>query len=86
MTAETEALKTEVKQAILALQVISQAGYVVSSFGDGYKQIGINFSLLACEIAAKIIGADLFFAKMLNHKFRMDAADLMFERALAEAA
>lgn len=80
--ASVEALKAEVKHVITALGLI--AAHPSVSFGDAYKQIGINYSLIACEIAAKIVGCDPFFAKMLNHKFRTDAAELMFERSLAE--
>lgn len=81
-----EALKAEVKQVIIALDLIATAKHPVAGFGDGYKQVGVNFSLEACEIAAKITGADATFCKMLNHKFRTDAANMMFDRALAEAA
>lgn len=79
-----EALKNEVKQVILALSAIASSVHPVRHFNDGYKTVGVNFSLEACEIAAKITGADATFCKMLNHKFRTDAANMMFERALAE--
>ena len=77
---EIEALKSEVKQVIIALELIAK--HSPKSFGDGYKQVGVNFSLLACEIASKITGADAMLCKMLNYQFRTDAAELMFERAL----
>jgi hypothetical protein len=80
------ALKAEVKLVILALEAIARAPHALSGFGDAYKHVGVNFSLEACVIASKITGADAFFCKMLNQKFRTDAAELMFERALAEAA
>lgn len=80
----TKALKAEVKQAILALEAIANASHPIRSFGDSYKHIGVNFSLRACEIASEITGADRLFCKMLNHKFRSDAAELMFERARAQ--
>ena len=76
-----EELKREVNAVILTLEAIAKSK--CSGFGDGYKQVGINFSLTACEIAAKITGANATFCKMLNYKFRMAAADLVFERALA---
>lgn len=83
-----EKLKAEVKQVLIALEAIASAPPTTSNynFGDGYKQVGVNFSLEACEIAAKMTGADATFCKMLNHQFRTDAANLMFERALSELA
>lgn len=85
---DREALKTEVQQVILALDTIASMPIVSGGygFGDGRKRVGINFSLRACEIAAEITGRDRFFAKMLNHKFRTDAAELMFERARVQVA
>jgi hypothetical protein len=83
---DKESLKDEVKQAIIALDLIATAKHPVTSFGDGYKQIGINFSLRACEIAAEVTGYDRTFCKMLNHKFRADASNMMFDRAMAEVA
>lgn len=79
---DVETLKAEVRQVVIALELIAKHG--AQSFGDGYKQVGVNFSLKACEIAAKMTGADPTFCNMLNHRFRMDASELMFERALAE--
>lgn len=79
---DAESLKAEVRQAVIALELIAKHGAL--SFGDGYRQVGVNFSLRACEMAAAITGADRTFCKMLNHKFRSDACDLMFNRALAE--
>ena len=81
---QIDRLKSEVKQAILALDLIASASHPVMGFGDGYKQIGINFRLEACEMAAEITGRDRTFCKMLNHDFRSAACELMFERALAE--
>lgn len=81
---EKAKLKREIEQVIMTLEVIAQCPYPLRGFGDAYKQIGVNFSLPACEIAAKITGAQPFFCKMLNYKFRNHAAELMFERALAE--
>lgn len=80
----TETLKAEVKQAVMALELIARHGAL--GFGDGYKKVGVNFGLRACEIAAEITGADPTFCKMLNHRFRMNACELMFERALAGVA
>jgi hypothetical protein len=79
-------LANEVSKVIIALDAIATAAFPVTGFGDGYKQIGVNFELDACEIAAEITGYDRTFCKMLNHKFRTDAANMMFDRALAEAA
>jgi hypothetical protein len=79
-------LAQEVRAVIIALDAIAKAPYPLRGFGDGYKQIGINFDLRACEYAADITGYDRTFCKMLNHRFRMDAAELMFEGALAEVA
>lgn len=76
----------EIKQVIATLDAIATAPYPIPDFGDGYKQVGVNFSLKACEIAAKITGADATFCKMLNHQFRTDAANWMFDRALEEVA
>lgn len=80
----TEALKNEVKQVIIALEAIARAPHAVKGFGDGYKQVGMNYSLKACEIAAEITGIDRTFCKMLNHKFRTDAANMMFDRAMEQ--
>lgn len=82
----TAALTNEVKSVIVTLDVIASAQTPVTGFGDGYKRIGINFSLEACELAAEITGYDRTFCKMLNHKFRTDASNLMFGRAFAEVA
>lgn len=79
-----EVFKVEVRRVIAALDAIAAAPFAVTGFGDGYKQTGINFSLRACEFAAQITGRDLTFCKMLNYKFRTDAANLMFNRAIAE--
>lgn len=81
-----EVLKNEVKQVIIALEAIASATYPVAGFGDGYKKIGINFSLKACEIAAEITGANPTFCKMLNYEFRSAALDLMCNRAMVEVA
>lgn len=78
-----EILAKEATQAALALILLREVP-AASSFGDAYKHIGVNFSIRACEIAAKITGSDLFFAKMLNHEYRTNAAEMMFERALSE--
>ena len=83
---QTQQLDTEVRSVTLALDTIASAPTGNMTFGDGYKQVGINFSLKACEIAAQVTGYDPTFCKMLNHKFRMDAVEMMFERALAEVA
>ncbi len=82
--ATLEALKKEVAQVIIALDLIAK--HPVKDFGDGYKQIGINFSLRACEIAAEVTGYNATFCKMLNYSFRTDTSNLMFDRALAEVA
>lgn len=82
---EILALQNEVKQVIIALDLIAKADHPVTSFEDGYKRVGINFSLEACVIASKMTGYDQTFCKMLNHKFRTDACEMMFEQALAEA-
>lgn len=79
---DQEVFKAEVKQVIIALELIAKHG--APDFGDSYKKAGINFSLQACEIAAKMTGADTTFCKMLNHRFRTDAASMMFDRGLAE--
>ncbi len=52
--------------------------------GDGYKQVGINFSLEACKVASGITGVDEFFCKMLNHRFRTDTTEVAFEMALRD--
>lgn len=80
----TEALKSEVKQVIIALEAIASAPHAVKGFGDGYKQVGLNYSLESCEIAAEITGIGRTFCKMLNHKFRTDAANMMFKRAMGK--
>lgn len=77
-----EAIKNEVTQVIIALEAIALAPHAVMGFGDGYKQVGLNYSLNACEIAAEITGIDRTFCKMLNHKFRTDAANMMFKRSM----
>lgn len=79
---DVETLKAEVEQVVIALELIAKHG--ASGFGDGYKRVGVNFSLPACEIAAEMTGADATFCKMLNYRFRMDACEIMFGRALAE--
>lgn len=79
-------LQTQVTQAISALDLITSSTSNCLSFGDGYKQIGINFSVEVCAIAAEITGYDDTFCKMLNYKFRSAAASLMFERAQTEIA
>lgn len=84
MVDKLEALAQEVRTVIIALDAI--AANPVRDFGDGYKRVGVNFSIEACEYASDITGYDRTFCKMLNHRFRMDAAELMFERALAEVA
>lgn len=80
---QIEALAAEVRIVMIALDAIA-TGAPISNFNDGYKRIGINFSLEACEIATDITGYDPTFCRMLNYKFRMDAAGLMFERACAD--
>lgn len=75
-------LEVEVTKAIAVLDLIAAAP-AIRGFGDGYKQVGINFSIEACEIAAEITGHDRTFCKMLNHKFRADAARMMLTRAAA---
>lgn len=86
MASKRSALEAEVKSAVTALELIAGAAHPPVSFGDAYKQIGINISLPACEIAAHMLGCDPLFAKMLNYKFRTAAAELMFERALSDIA
>jgi hypothetical protein len=84
MITDTEVLKAETLQAVIALETIATADYPITSFGDAYKQVGLNFSLDACELAALITGRDSFFARMMNYKFRTDAGALMFDRAMSE--
>lgn len=79
-----EALKSETWQAVLALELFAK--HPAADFGTHFGGSGINYSIEACEIAAKMTGADLIFAKMLNRKFREDACNLMFERALSEVS
>ena len=74
-------LQTKVTQAIAALDLFASSTSNGLSFGDGYKQVGINFSIEVCEIAAAITGYDRTFCKMLNHKFRSDAAQWAMEAA-----
>ena len=79
--AAEEALKVEVKQVIVALgDIVTKHFYETEAFKAN------DFSLLACEIASKITGVDLFLCKMLNRAFRTDGCEMMFERALAEVA
>lgn len=66
--------------------IAAMAGAECAGFGDGYKQIGVNISLPACDAAAEITGVDRTFCRMLNHKFRSDAAAMMFGRARAALA
>lgn len=73
-------LQKEVTQAIITLGAIASAAGL-PGFGDAYKQVGINYSLEACAIVAEITGYDATFCKMMNHKFRTDAAAMMFARA-----
>lgn len=81
MSAAYETFTAEVNAAVAAITAM-RAGKL-SGFGDGYKQVGINISLPACEAAAEITGADATVCKMLNHRFRTDAAAMMFERKAA---
>ena len=46
----------------------------------------VDYNIDACECAAMISGHDATFAKMFNRKFREDALEMMFERALEEVA
>ncbi len=82
-----ETLKAEVKQAVMAIEALAVNHGTNANpipFMDWHNHVGINFSLEALEIAQKMTGADSFFCKMLNYKFRNDAAELMFEHALIE--
>lgn len=67
-----EAFKSEVETAVATLVTLSQ--FNSNGFGDGYKQIGTDISIPACECAAEITGFDLTFCKMLNSNFRNCAA------------
>lgn len=78
---QTATFKAEVQKAVATIAALSMGAPV--GFGDGYKQLGTNISLAACDAAAEITGVSRTFCRMLNHKFRHDAAALMFARATA---
>ena len=75
---EYEAFKAEVETAIATLDALRR--FNCEDFGDTYKHIGTDISLLACECASEITGFDVTFCKMMNYKFRNAAALIAMER------
>lgn len=67
-------IEAETIQVLTALAAIASANHPLTF-------IETNYSIEACEAASAISGCDATFCKMLNKKFREDAAWMMMERA-----